>query len=169
MAEEFNNTPQNGEQPHYYNLGGEKDERTATADQATTGHSESSSAYDDYRRQLHQSQEYARNGYTNQQIRTPIKQEEPRGSAIVAMVLGICSCYFGFIPGIILAVLAMKRAKGIMFDYPGTASYKFAKVGHITGKVGMVLSIITTILGVIYITVYLILIMVMMAEGAYYY
>ena len=76
---------------------------------------------------------------------------EPRGRAIASMVMGILSIYFGFVPGIVLSILAKKFAAPILAEFPETTSAKFAKAGHITATVGLIVSIISTVIIVIYI------------------
>ena len=86
------------------------------------------------------------NNYDYQNYHYEPKKLEPRGKAIASMVLGILSIYFGFIPGIVMSILAKKFSAPILEEFPGTTSANFAKAGHITGKVGLIISIITTVI-----------------------
>ena len=99
--------------------------------------------------------------YSNEQVAQP----EPTGKAIVAMILGIASIWMGFIPGIVLAILAGKFSAPILEQFPDTKSAKFANVGRITGKIGLIVSIVTTIIVglviVFYVFLYAVLLLAM--------
>jgi hypothetical protein len=86
------------------------------------------------------------------------KPEPPKGAAIRAMVFGIISVYFCCAPffsimSIVFGALAKKWAAPIIENYPYTGARLFAKAGHITGKIGVILGIIFTVFWAIYFTV----------------
>lgn len=89
------------------------------------------------------------------------QQPEGKGKAITSMVLGICSiCAMCSGPvGIVLGILAMNFAKKVMEQNMG--GQQFAKVGKITGLIGL----ITSILGCVYWIVMLILTVAGVASG----
>ena len=76
-------------------------------------------------------------------------KEPSRAKGIVSMALGIASIPLCGIFGIILAVIARRMAMPILSDFAETVAAKMARVGRITGTVGLILSIIDTILGVL--------------------
>ena len=87
------------------------------------------------------------NNYQNNSQPNSCQASEPsKGSGIASMILGLLSIYFGFIPGIILACIARKKAREILDVDPNCSAAKFAKVGRKTGKIGLIISIITTVL-----------------------
>ena len=89
-------------------------------------------------------------------------RREPRGNAIASMVMGILSIYCGLaassVAGIILGALAKKFSAPILAEFPGTTSANFAKVGSITGKVGLIVSIVYTALSAVVLSFYLFII-----------
>ena len=88
-------------------------------------------------------EQYDAQGVYYAQQTTPV--EAPTGKGIVAMIMGILSIYTGSIPGIVLAILAGKFATPILYDFPGTKAAKFANIGRITGKIGLILAILQVI------------------------
>ena len=62
------------------------------------------------------------------------------------MIFGILSIWVTFIPGIIFACIARKGANEVMDINPYSEAAKFAKVAKITGTIGLVFSIIYTVL-----------------------
>lgn len=88
----------------------------------------------------------------------PEKKEPPVGEAVKTMIFGILSLQFSCAPilsilGIIFGALAKKWASSIIDNYPYTGARLFAKAGHITGKIGVILGIIFTVFWAIYFTV----------------
>lgn len=79
----------------------------------------------------------------------------PIGSAITSMILGILSIELGTIPGIVLACIARAKAKRFLEQYPESSYKGFAKVGRITGNVGLPLSIVSTVLTVLSVIAYI--------------
>ena len=82
------------------------------------------------------------------------KPEPAKSQGVVSMVLGILSIWFGFIPGLIMGSIACNKAGAILDVNPYCEAAKFAKVGRITGKIGLILSIITTVIIVLYLFIY---------------
>ena len=84
-----------------------------------------------------------------------IKPEPPKGEAIRAMIFGIISAYLSYAPffsilSIIFGALAKKWAAPIIENYPYTGARLFAKAGYITGKIGVILGIIFTVIWALY-------------------
>ena len=80
-------------------------------------------------------------------VERPTPVEAPRGQAISSMVFGILSIVLGCYPligilGIIFGAIAGKRAKAFLRDYPESGARGFANAGRITGKIGLILSIV---------------------------
>ena len=85
----------------------------------------------------------------NDQPANEAKPEPPKGKAIRSMVFGIIAIYCSMIPifsivGIVFGALAKKWAAPIIENYPYTSARLFAKAGHITGKIGLILGIVFT-------------------------
>ena len=85
----------------------------------------------------------------------PEKKEPPVGEAVKTMIFGILALQFSCAPtlsilGIIFGALAKKWAHPIIENYPYTGARLFAKAGHITGKIGVILGIIFTVFWAIY-------------------
>ena len=89
-------------------------------------------------------EQYDAQGVYYAQQTTPV--EAPTGKGIAAMIMGILSIYMGYIPGIVLAILAGKFAAPILYEFPGTKAANFANVGRITGQVGLIVSIISALI-----------------------
>ena len=68
--------------------------------------------------------------------------KEPKTMGVLSLVFGILSIILLGIIGIVLGALARKFASPILLDFADTASAKLAKIGKITGTVGLILSII---------------------------
>ena len=112
------------------------------------------------------------NNDQNSEFNTPA--EPPKSEAIKTMVFGILSIYLGWftpfsIVGWIFAVLARKWSLPIIADYPCTSAYKFAKIGRVTGTVGLWLSIVATVLWallIIFYILYIVFLFVVMGVSA---
>ena len=99
-------------------------------------------------------EQYDAQGVDYAQQTTPV--EAPTGKGIVAMIMGILSIYMGMIPGIVLAILAGKFATPILYDFPGTKAAKFANIGRITGKIGLILAILQVVFMALIVAFYVI-------------
>lgn len=65
-----------------------------------------------------------------------------RTKSILSLCFGIASILLGGIVGIVLGVLARRFASPILLDFAGTLEAKLARVGKITGTVGVALAVI---------------------------
>lgn len=98
--------------------------------------------------------------------KTADEPEFPRGKAITSMVLGIVSIVLGLnagFPGIILASIASKMANALLAQFPNASSIGFAKAGRITSKVGLIVSIISTVMIAIVIFYYILMCVLVIA------
>ena len=102
------------------------------------------------------------NEQTYYQPQAPVR--EPKGNAIASMVMGILSIYCGLcagsIAGIVLGVLAKKFSAPVLEEFPEGKYANFARVGSITGKVGLIISIIYTVISAVVLSFYLLFILV---------
>ena len=90
--------------------------------------------------------------------------EPPKSNGIKSLIFGILSIWFCYpIIGIIFAAIARNSAAPILRDYPYSATAKLAKAGKITGTVGLVFSIISTVIFALYILVYVALLGTLMS------
>lgn len=90
---------------------------------------------------------------------------QPNGTPI--LVMGIISLVVGAIVGIILAIIGKKKAKEITaMGYPLTGT---AKVGSILCNIGLIVSIISTVIYVIYFFIVIIGAIAGAASSSYYY
>ncbi len=109
------------------------------------------------------------NNDQNSEFNTPA--EPPKGEAIKTMVFGILSIYLGWftpfsIVGWIFAALARKWSLPIIANYPYTSAHNFAKVGRVTGTVGLWLSIVATVIWALLIIFYIVyIVFVVMIMG----
>ena len=105
----------------------------------------------------------------NNEQQTPViaTSTSQQGSAITSMVLGILSIVFGMLPGIVMSAIALKLSAPVIQAPTCNRAYLFAKVGKVTGIVGLAMSIanIVVLLAVfiIYFVVYILLIIFALA------
>ena len=128
--------------------------------------------YQQYNYQAPQNNNYYQPGQNYNPVEEPSK-----GEGIKAMIFGILSIYIGwFTPlpfvGLIFAILAKKWALPIVENYPQSAAAKFAKIGKITGTIGIPLSIVATCIIALVIIVYILyffIIGAILSSGGMYY
>lgn len=87
--------------------------------------------------------------------------DEPKAMGVLSLVFGILSIIITGIIGIVLGALARKFAAPILLDFADTASAKLAKIGKITGTVGLIISIIGVLICIFASTAIAILVLVM--------
>ena len=80
--------------------------------------------------------------------------EVPKGQAIKSLVFGILSIVLGFYPifsiiGIVFSGIAVKNANEFLNTYTDTPVRGMANAGRITGKIGLPVSIVCTVLYVL--------------------
>lgn len=73
---------------------------------------------------------------------------EPRTRAILSLVFGIVSIILRGIAGVVLGTLARRFASPILLDFEGTLSSRLARIGKITGTVGLILSIVELVIAI---------------------
>ena len=69
-----------------------------------------------------------------------------KGKAVLSLIMGILSIYFGTIPGIIMAIIGKRSAVDYLSAAPNGSAAGLAKVGKILCSIGLPVSIASLVL-----------------------